>query len=137
MVKAETDAPDKKRVVGYWLLTGVVVLALVGGGVADLLRAPTALKIVVQTLHYPPYLLTILGVAKLIATAVLLAPGLPRLKEWAYAGVEIDMVGAAASHVLAGDAWTAAIPPVVVGLLALGSWVLRPASRYLPSPVAP
>jgi len=32
------------------------------------------------------------------------APGFPRLKEWAYAGVVFEMTAAAASHAIVGDA---------------------------------
>ena len=45
----------------------------------------------------------ILGVWYISAGLVLLAPRIPRLKEWAYAGLAINYTGAAASHVAIGD----------------------------------
>ncbi len=47
--------------------------------------------------------LYIVGVWKFLAVGALLWPRLPRLREWAYAGVFFEMWGAAASHVLIGD----------------------------------
>ena len=38
----------------------------------------------------PMYLMTILGVAKILGVIALLAPRLPLLKEWAYAGFTFD-----------------------------------------------
>jgi hypothetical protein len=42
-------------------------------------------------------------VAKLLGVAALLAPGMPTLKEWAYAGFVFDMAGAMYSHISVGD----------------------------------
>ena len=53
-------------------------------------------------LGYPAYLATILGTAKILAGLVVAAPRLPRLKEWAYAGILINMLGATASYRRAG-----------------------------------
>jgi len=58
---------------------------------------------VVTQLGYPLYVLRILGILKLAGAVVLFVPRLPRLKEWAYAGVTFELTGAAASHVLRGN----------------------------------
>src|SRR4051812_5146182 len=83
--------------IAYWVSTAVVVGECVVGGGMDLLRLPPFFPMLID-LGYPGYLATILGTAKLAAAVVLVAPRLPRLKEWAYAGVLINMVGAAASQ---------------------------------------
>jgi hypothetical protein len=57
---------------------------------------------VFKQLGYPLYLLPFLGVAKLLGIIVLLVPGFPRLKEWAYAGMFFDLVGAVYSGLMAG-----------------------------------
>ncbi|GIH18439.1 hypothetical protein Raf01_66110 [Rugosimonospora africana] len=102
------------------------------GGAMDLFQlAPFYPKLI--DLGYPSYLSTILGIAKLIAAVVLLAPGLPRLKEWAYAGVVINMTGACASYVLAHQGLSNLIPPAAFAVLAVLSWSLRPPTRRLPS----
>ena len=82
-------------------------------------------------LGYPPYVMTMLGVAKLLGVATLLAPGFALQKEWAYAGFTINMLGATASHVFAGDPLSASVPPAVLLLVLLASYRLRPTSRRL------
>ena len=48
---------------------------------------------VVTHLGYPVYILTILGVWKTLGAIVIVVPGLPRLKEWAYAGIFFELTG--------------------------------------------
>jgi hypothetical protein len=73
------------KVIGYWTGTAVVAGELLGGGVASLLHGRTLLvgKPLVQPMQrlgYPAYLLTILGVCKLLGGIALLAPRFPRRK---------------------------------------------------------
>ena len=86
---------------------------------------------VVGRLGYPLYFLTILGSFKLAGVVTLAAPGLPRLKEWAYAGFAFDFIGAAASHVLHGDGLDKIAPPLVILSVLVGSYLLRPGERRL------
>ena len=53
-------------------------------------------------LGYPLYLLPFLGVAKLSACVVIVLPFFKRLKEWAYAGLFFDLVGATYSGLMVG-----------------------------------
>jgi DoxX-like family len=123
--------PRVGRTIGYWAVTGIVVGECFVGGAADLLRTAPFYPAMIA-LGYPSYLATILAVAKILAGVVLLAPGLPRLKEWAYAGVLINMVGAAASYLaMHQTAATNLVPPTVFAGLAVGSWALRPPARRL------
>lgn len=114
----------------YWAATAVVVAECAVGGAMDLLRMPPFHPVLID-LGYPAYLSTILGTAKIIAAVVLLAPRLPRLKEWAYAGVLINMIGAAASHMAMHQSPTTLVAPAMFATLALTSWALRPRSRLL------
>jgi uncharacterized membrane protein YphA (DoxX/SURF4 family) len=118
------------RTAGYWAVTAVVVAESVVGGLMDLFRLAPFYPAMIS-LGYPSYFATILGTAKVIAAVVLLAPRLPRLKEWAYAGILINMIGAAASVVAAHQSVTNAIAPVMFAGLALLSWALRPPARRL------
>jgi len=124
------------RYTRYWIATGLFCLAFAGSGVAHLVRAEPIAQ-AMAGLGYPAYVMTILGVAKLLGVAALLAPGRPLLKEWAYAGFCFDLVGAAASHLFAGDALGHVLPPLA--LLALGalSHQLRPSDRRLAAAAAP
>jgi uncharacterized membrane protein YphA (DoxX/SURF4 family) len=97
--------------------------------VPDVLQIPNAL-VVFRHLGYPPYLLLFLGTAKTLGVVAVLIPGLPRLKEWAFAGLTFDVTGALYSHLSVGDppdAWA----PAVVALVLIGASYL--AYRVRPS----
>lgn len=119
-----------KKHLTYWTTTGLVAFAFLSGGVMDLARSP-AVVAGMQALGYPAYVATILGVWKVLGAAAILAPRLPRLKEWAYAGLVFDLTGAAASHALSGDPAGKVVTPLVLLGLALASWALRPEARRL------
>jgi uncharacterized membrane protein YphA (DoxX/SURF4 family) len=114
----------------YWVVTAVVVGECAVGGTMDLFRMSPFFPMMID-LGYPSYLATILGTAKIIAAVVLLAPRLPRLKEWAYAGVVINMTGATASQAAMHRGIGNLIPPAAFAGLAILSWALRPPTRRL------
>ena len=99
-------------------------------------RAEFALSGIVA-LGYPAYFVTILGTWKLLGGFAILAPRLPRLKEWAYAGIAFDLTGATCSHLAMGHPAAKAIVPLVILGIAAASWTLRPEGRRLPSDVHP
>ena len=112
----------------YWGTTGPFCLFLGGSGLAYLASAAPIVEGLTH-LGFPLYLLWILGVAKVAGVIVLLAPGLPVLKEWAYAGFAIDLIGAVASHAFVGDAIGEVLPPGIILLVCAASYLHRPASR--------
>ena len=85
----------------------------------------------IAALGYPAYFVTILGTWKLLGGVAILAPRLPHVKEWAYAGIAFDLTGATFSHVAMGHPAAKAIVPLVLLGIAAASWALRPASRML------
>jgi uncharacterized membrane protein YphA (DoxX/SURF4 family) len=103
---------------------------MTAGGTMNLMRAEMQ-KEAMAALGYPEYLMTILGVAKILGVIALLIPKTPLLKEWAYAGFTFDLLGAAASHAFNGDAIVEAIVPLVILAIAIASYFLRPSSRRL------
>ncbi len=131
------DALMKTKMIGYWVTTIIVALELLAGGVTDLIHGPALLfagdpvVLVVAQLGYPVYLLTILGVWKLLGAVALLVPRFPRLKEWAYAGTFFELTGAAASWAARGGGMGDLIGPLAFAVLTLASWALRPPSRTL------
>lgn len=124
---AHVKSAGTGRAIGYWVVTGLLCIELAIGGFLDVLRTPYAAGIMVR-LGYPIYILTLLGLWKLLAIPALLAPDFTRLKEWAYAGIFFDMTGAAMSHAACLEA-KAVIAPLVIAGLAVTSWYLRPQSR--------
>jgi uncharacterized membrane protein YphA (DoxX/SURF4 family) len=125
-----TTARPQRRTIAYWAVTAIIVGEAAVGGTMDLFRMPPFYPMMIH-LGYPSYLATILGTAKIIAAVVLLAPGLPRLKEWAYAGIVINMIGAIASQAAMRQSIDNLIVPAVFAGLAILSWALRPPTRRL------
>ena len=80
-------------------------------------------------LGYPVYLLTILGVWKILGVVAVLIPRFPRLKEWAYAGFFFAMSGAVISHIVSGDSVKEMFPALLLLILTVVSWYFRPESR--------
>ena len=114
-----------QRKAAYWASTGFAALALGATGLADLLRVPAIMEGLAH-LGYPTYFATILGTWELLGAAAIVAPELPRVKEWAYAGIFFALSGAALSHAASGDpASTFCVPLVLLGVVAV-SWTLRP-----------
>jgi hypothetical protein len=119
----------------YWLTTGLLGLDFLAGGVFQLARAPQAIEGFAH-LGYPAYFVVLLGSWKILGAIVLLVPGLPRLKEWAYAGIFFDVSAAVVSVLAVGDGVGSALLPFAFLLLTLASWALRPDSRTCTSPNA-
>jgi hypothetical protein len=125
----------KSRKLAYAITTGLVALAFLAGGVFDLLRTPEVLE-GMSHLGYPVYFASIIGLWKVLGAVAIVAPGFPRLKEWAYAGIFFDLTGAAVSHAAVGDPAGNIIAPLAMVAIAAASWALRPDSRKLASPSA-
>ena len=106
-----------KKVIG-WTVTGLMAGFMLLSAIPDVLRIPAALDIM-KHLGYPPYLLLFLGTAKTLGVLAVLVPGIPRIKEWAFAGLTFDVSGALYSHLSVGDSPTG-WAPAGVGLLLLG-----------------
>jgi DoxX-like family len=116
------------RLAGYWLATIPVVGEMGLGGIWDITRIPYVRDLVIH-LGYPSYFLVLLGTWKVLGAVALLVPGLPLLKEWAYAGAFFTYTGATVSHLTTGyDLGEVGLLAVLTVLTVL-SWALRPASR--------
>jgi len=76
-------------------------------------------------LGYPVYLVTILGVWKILGVVALLIPRFPLLKEWAYAGFFFIMSGAILSHIAVGDTVIEMFPSLLLLILTVVSWYFR------------
>jgi hypothetical protein len=123
----------KTKATIYWVATLFVASIMTISGVLALTHAPSMMTALAH-LGYPAYFSNLLGVAKLAGVCVLLAPGLVRLKEWAYAGFGITILSASYSHLLSGDGLLALEPLVTFAALIL-SYTMRPPSRTWFTPV--
>jgi hypothetical protein len=117
------------RTIVYWAVTAPVVLETAVGAEWDLARISYVREIFAH-LGYPPYLLTILGIAKVLAVIGLLTPRARRVKEWAYAGVFFVYAGAACSHYAIGDGVDRVAMPVAFAMVTFVSSALWGGSRH-------
>ncbi len=120
------------RIITYWTFTVLLVFELAAGSLWNLLQIEWA-RVQLNHLGYPLYYTYISGVWQIGGAAAIIAPGFPRLKEWAYAGSFFQFSGAVASHLLAGDGVEVWLPPLVFLIFVIVSWALRPADRRLPN----
>ena len=112
----------------YWVATAPVLLETAVGAEWDLARI-SYVREVFAHLGYPLYLLTILGIAKVLAVIGLVVPRFRRVKEWAYAGVFFVYAGAACSHYGVGDGPDKVGMPVLFAALTLISSALWASSQ--------
>jgi len=124
----------KAKSTSYWVVTVMVAFFIGSGGAAELARVPGTVQGLVQ-LGYPVYFATIIGFWKLLGAIAILVPRFPRLKEWAYAGILFNMTGAAATGVFVGAPTWHVLVDVVLTLLTIASWALRPSNRRLEGPI--
>lgn len=117
----------------YWIATVWLALGMMATGIVQLSKARTGQggADMITHLGYPEYLLTILGVWKVLGAITVLVPKLPLLKEWAYAGFFFAMTGALYSHIAAGDPVIELFPSLLLLLLTAVSWYFRPVDRKI------
>jgi uncharacterized membrane protein YphA (DoxX/SURF4 family) len=120
----------KLKAIGYWVTTGIIALLIGSGGIMQVMRRPDAVAGIAR-LGYPAYFVVLLGVWKVLGALAILAPRLPRLKEWAYAGIFFDLTGASVSHAASGSSAGNVVGPAIFALVVIASWALRPASRMV------
>lgn len=77
----------------YWVFTGLLLPMFGIGSVIGLINHTKSAE-VITSLGYPEYLSAFLSVARILALIVIFVPKYSRLKEWAYAGLAFDVIGA-------------------------------------------
>jgi hypothetical protein len=126
---------EKKKKIAYWVVTILLSIGMVSGGIAQLIKAKPNVD---GTIHlgYPLYIMSILGAWKLLGIIAILMPNFLLIKEWAYAGFFFAMTGAVISHIASGDNLAEFTAPLLFAVLTVLSWWTRPDNRKL-SPVNP
>ena len=113
----------KRTNVIYWILTGLLALLILPGAVMNMLSTKESVEIF-QHINFPKYMIPFLGTAKVLGIIAILIPGYPRIKEWAYAGLFYDLLGAGYAGFSSGDSFIRLIG-IIVGLsMIMGSYLL-------------
>jgi hypothetical protein len=111
----------KKINIFFWICTGILIPAIGIGSIFGIAPNEESLK-VFTALGYPAYIVPFLSIAKLLGLIVIFIPKYPALKEWAYAGIAFDIVGAIYSIIAIGSPLTHIIFPVLALLFLFGSY---------------
>ncbi|MFB0499170.1 DoxX family protein [Mucilaginibacter sp. NFR10] len=121
----------KRNKIIYWIATIWLALGMISTGTVQLLKAKAGAGGADSLAHlgYPGYVLTILGIWKVLGVIAVLIPKFPVVKEWAYAGFFFAMSGAIFSHIAAGNAVAEIFPALLLLVLTVISWYFRPAER--------
>jgi uncharacterized membrane protein YphA (DoxX/SURF4 family) len=123
----------KRDKIIYWIATIWLSLGMVSTGIVQFMRMDDEVALIVNGLGYPMYLLTLLGIWKLLGVVAVLIPKYPLVKEWAYAGFFFTMTGAIYSHIVAGGTMNEIFPPVLLLVLTGVSYYFRPVDRKINS----
>ncbi|MEI9944429.1 MAG: DoxX family protein [Chitinophagaceae bacterium] len=110
----------KSTTILYWIFTILFAGFMIFSAVPNMLTSKDSVELIHTALGYPVYFIAFIGVAKIIGGIVILIPGLNRLKEWAYAGLMFDLIGATYSVIAIGAGfkdWVFMLLPILVGTL--------------------
>jgi hypothetical protein len=121
---------SKRNKITYWVATLWLALGMASTGVVQVLHVKNDVDFILK-LGYPEYILTLLGVWKILGVVAVLIPKYPLVKEWAYAGFFFTMTGALYSHIVMGNPFGDIAPPILLLVLTAVSWYFRPAERKL------
>lgn len=83
----------------YWTSTGLFAAFMLFSAIPDIMMVEDA-KVFMTHLGYPLYFIPFIGVAKLLGSVAILIPSFKKIKEWAYAGLVFDLIGAAYSNIM-------------------------------------
>jgi hypothetical protein len=97
----------------YWVFTILFALLMLFASYGSIIVNDDAKKLIHDQLGFPVYFIPFTGFAKLIGSIVILIPGLKTIKEWAYAGLFFDLLGA----VYAGVAVAKTFDPMMLFML--------------------
>ncbi len=96
----------------YWTVTGIFSLFLLMAGITEAMQHESGRQIM-QHLGYPVHVMLIIGVGKILAGIALVQTRFKIIKEWAYAGITFNLLGAFAARANAGDSSGLILSPLI------------------------
>ena len=96
----------------YWILLIIFCLAMTADGIGGISMAKEGIE-ALNRLGYPSYIMPLLGVLKLLGVVALLQTRYQRIKEWVFAGLTFNFIGAAVSHLAAKHPLSEAMQPII------------------------
>ena len=110
----------------YWIFTIIFAGLMIFSAVPNIMLDENTMKIFVNGLGYPAYFIQLLGIGKALGSIAILIPGLNKtVKEWAYAGLFFDLIGATYSGIAVSKG---NVDPAMMGMLI---WILPGILSYI------
>jgi uncharacterized membrane protein len=109
--------------------TGLVAFSWLYFGRLYLIHDPGEWRIANQQLGYPLYIIPLLGVTHILGGVGVLIPNVPRLTEWVYAGLVINLLLAFYSQLNGGGSTFEKFDPILVLAFVFASYFLRRCMR--------
>lgn len=110
----------------YWVFTILFAGLMIFSAIPNIMLDETTMEIFVKGLGYPAYFIQLLGIGKALGSIAILIPGLNKtVKEWAYAGLFFDLIGATYSGIAASKG---NVDPAMVGMLI---WIVPGILSYI------
>lgn len=114
----------KKTKIIYWTCTVLFAGFMIFTAIPDILKDDEAVKFITD-LGYPVYFIPFIGVAKLLGSLAILIPAFKKIKEWAYAGLFFDLIGAVYSNIMAHGFDAGMIAMVPIFGIGIASYILN------------
>jgi hypothetical protein len=113
----------KKTKIIYWTLTIIFAGFMAFTAIPDALLVPDAVKFMGH-LGYPNYFTQFIGIAKLLGAIAIVIPGFRLIKEWAYAGLFFDLIGATYANLMVdGASMIMVVMMVLLFAIGIGSYL--------------
>ena len=110
----------------YWVFTILFAGLMIFSAIPNIMLDKNTMEIFVKGLGYPAYFIQLLGIGKLLGSIAILIPGLNKtVKEWAYAGLFYDLVGAVYSGIAVAKGH---VDPAMIGMLI---WIVPGILSYI------
>src|ERR1700722_20351416 len=106
---------EKRKLIWYWIITGLLSFCIFFGGLTQAVQMKQTLD-GFKPLGYPTYLISLIGIWKMLGVIAILIPGFKLLKEWAYAGIFFTMTGAVISHIASNNVSVQIIAPFLLAV---------------------
>lgn len=107
-----TNRTTKPIKVLYWVITGLFAAMMLMAGITEAIQHESG-RLIMRHLGYPEHVMIVLGVGKILAAIALVQPRFRTIKEWAYAGLAFNFVGACAARAYAGDSTALILSPLL------------------------
>jgi DoxX-like family len=116
----------KKTRILYWLFTLLFGAFMMWSGIPGIIPNEQSVQFMHEFLGYPVYFIPFISVAKVFGAIAILTPGFNKIKEWAYAGLFYDLIGAIYSVIAASGKLEAGtlflLLPIILGALSYYYW---------------